>query len=54
MKIYKVEYLIRGKSHAIRIEGAETIPDAVNVAEAVLNTVYRLGADIRSVCEIYN
>lgn len=53
MKIFKVEYLIHGKSHAIRIEGANTIPDAVQAAETVLNTVYSLGADIRSVCEVY-
>ncbi len=53
MKIYKVEYLIHGKSHALRIEGTNTIPEAAQAAEAVLNTVYRLGADIRGVFEIY-
>ena len=53
MKIFKVEYLLHGKSHALRIEGTNTIPEAVQAAEAVLNTVYSLGADIRSVCELY-
>lgn len=52
MKIYKVEYLLRGKSHALRIEGANTIPDAVQAAEAVLNTIYKLGANIRGVFEV--
>lgn len=53
MKIYKVEYLIHGKSHALRIEGTNTIPDAVQAAEAVLNKFYSLGADIRGVFEVY-
>ena len=53
MKIFKVEYLLRGKSHALRIEGANTIPDAVQVAEAVLNTVFRLGVYIRGAFEVY-
>lgn len=53
MKIYKVEYILRGKSHALRIEGTNTIPEAVQTAEAILNTVYKLGADIRRVFEIY-
>lgn len=52
MKIYKVEYLIHGKSRALRIEGVQTILDAVQAAEAVLNTVYKLDANIRSICEI--
>lgn len=53
MKIYNVKYLAYGKPHTIRIEGARNIPDAVQTAETVLNTVYKLGADIYGVFEIY-
>lgn len=53
MKIYNVKYLAHGKPHTIRIEGARNIPDAVQAAEAVLNTVYKLGADICGVFEVY-
>lgn len=53
MKIYNVKYLAYGKPHTIRIEGARNIPDAVQAAEAVLNMVYKLGADICGVFEVY-
>lgn len=52
MKIFKVEYLLHGKSHALRIEGANTIPDAVQAAEAVLNKIFNFNANIRGVFEI--
>lgn len=52
MKFFKVEYLIHGKSYALRIEGTNTIPEAVQAAEAVLNEVFKLGADIRGVFEV--
>lgn len=54
MKIYKVEYLIHGKSHAMRIEGTNTIPEAVQAAEAILNKVFKVNASIRGVFEIKN
>lgn len=53
MKIYNVKYLTHGRPHTIRIEGARNIPDAVQAAEAVLNTVYKLDADIYGVFEVY-
>lgn len=53
MKIYNVKYLTHNKPHTIRIEGARNIPDAVQAAEIVLNTVYKLGADICGVFEVY-
>ena len=53
MKIYNVKYLTHNKPHTIRIEGARNIPDAVQAAEIVLNTVYNLGADICGVFEVY-
>lgn len=53
MKIYNVKYITHNKPHTIRIEGARNIPDAVQAAEAVLNTVYNLGADIVGAFEVY-
>lgn len=52
MKIYKVEYILCGKSHALRIEGTNTIPEAVQAAEAILNKVFKINADIRGVFEV--
>lgn len=52
LKIYKVEAVINGKSHALRVEGAQNIPEAVKAAEAILNTLYTLNAEIRSVCAV--
>lgn len=53
MKKYKVEALVNGRSRAIQVEGVQNIPEAVQVAEAILNGLYALNADIRSVYEVY-
>lgn len=53
MKIYNIKYITHGKPREIRIDGARNIPEAVQAAEAILNTVYKLGADICGVFEVY-
>lgn len=53
MKIYKVKYTMHGKTGELRIEGTNSIPEAVQTAEAILNTAFNLGANICSVFEIY-
>lgn len=53
MKIYNVKYITHNKPREIRIEGARNIPDAVQAAEAILNTVYELGAEIVGAFEVY-
>lgn len=53
MKIYKVKYTMRGKPGELRIEGTNSIPEAAQAAEAILNTTFKLNADICGVFEIY-
>lgn len=53
MKIYKVKYTMHGKSGELRIEGTNSIPEAAQTAETILNTVYKLNVDICGVFEVY-
>ncbi len=54
IKTFEIKFIIHGKPHALRIEGAASLADAVKYAEMVLHKFLNLNTDICGAFEVFN